>query len=421
MAGTEVSSVIGDILDAFRNGFSIFKSSGRKHRRRQTEPSSSREENHLHDSLSKRPQQIKQAYDHSVAKHGRHFEIGDSTSQTTLAQVLLVLNTGLIRLLNHALSSDHKLRAESRSSLYSLSETTALDTLNALSQLNMRLASSSMVNLGVPSRSRKAIYHNKESARPKTRSSSQRPPISPRLKNGGWVRSKSDPSVVSVVTVNKPKKAEQTRASASRSPSAVTSATNLVPAKPQSTKSPPPRYSQLAAKPALVSKSNPEHLQAWSHEAHHAYKDEKHREVIRLPSMYIVPSDFFAMFPPPSEHSYEPQQISVDQSLPMRPPKIPFHSRPTQSAVTREEPRHAREIRPRPPSMMTFMTASTKIGEIPEHKLPERELTEEERANIPMPYVLPDMLAAPKRRGGRGLKFWKKDRQERTAVEAVSA
>ena len=71
--------------------------------------------------------------------------------------------------------------------------------------------------------------------------------------------------------------------------------------------------------------------------------------------------------------------------------------------------------------MMTFMTASTKIGEIPEHKLPERELTEVERANIPMPYVLPDMLAAPRKRGGRGLKFWKKDRQDRTVVEAVSA
>lgn len=67
--------------------------------------------------------------------------------------------------------------------------------------------------------------------------------------------------------------------------------------------------------------------------------------------------------------------------------------------------------------MMTFMTASTKLGEIPDHKLPDRVLTEEQQVEIPMPYVIPDMLEQPMKKK-KGFKFWKK---QGTVQQAIAA
>lgn len=428
MAGAEVSSVIKDILEAFKNGLALVKTSGRKHRRRHTEPVISHEEKHLHSSLSTRPQEIKQAYDHSVARHGRQFEVGDATSQSNLAQILLVLNTGLIKLLNCALSNDHKFPTQTRSNLYHLSETTAMDTLNALSELNMRLISSSRNDLLLPTLKDKRRTDGKQQARPRADSCSQaitKPPVRPNLKNGGWVRSKSSPSIVSVVPSTVPKKSEQKRVSAPRVDRApVTKGTTTSTTKTLSdTGSPPPRYARLATSTKPVPKPKPQHLQAEANSDKHEYLAEEHiksRELIRHPSMYIVPSDLFTMFPQPLLPHYKAQQEEGDQVLPIRPPKVPLHSRPRQQQCGMQDEgmvdKH--ESRLRPTSMMTFMTASTKIGEIPEHKLPDRHLTEAQRAELPMPYVVPDMLEPPRKRGGRGFKFWKKERYPIGAVAA---
>src|SRR4051794_4661754 len=151
MERTEVSSVIKDILEAFQNGSHIYKGMSRKHKRRHSSPPSAHsEEKRIHDSLVQRPREIRRAYDQAVVQHGRRFEVGDSASQTSLAQILLRLNTGLIMLLNHALSSDKQSRSHSRSGIFSLSESAAIDTLSALSELNFRLASPSRINLGLP-------------------------------------------------------------------------------------------------------------------------------------------------------------------------------------------------------------------------------------------------------------------------------
>ncbi|KAK5940636.1 hypothetical protein PMZ80_007053 [Knufia obscura] len=427
MAGTEVSSVIRDILDAFHNGLSVFKTKGRKHRRRHSEPINANEEKRVRDSFSQRPQEIKQVYDKSVAKHGRRFEVGDSTSQTSLAQILLVLNTGLIKLLNHALSSD-KSRSQSRNSILNLSETAALDTLSALSELNLRIASASRIDLRLPPSGPPTEHDEKRKPRPRAQScskQSKRPPPSPLIHYGGWVRSKTDPSVVSVVVSPRARKTDQKRTSASRSSSVSPTKNASTPSevKVKERRSPPPRYSQLADKTAPQLRPKPEHLQAKVSIPPNDYGIGTGKQVGRHPSMYIVPADFFDIFPHPSVERYEPQAVDSMQAAPGRPPQVPHHSRP-QQLYQQPQPQHIAprfEGRVRPPSMMTFMTASTKIGEIPEHRLPDRVLTEEQQEEIPMPYVVPDMLDPPRKRGGRGLKFWKKDRQEKCVAGAVGA
>lgn len=431
MAGTEVSSVIRDILNAFQDGLNIFKTKARKHRRRHSEPPNANEDKRIQDSLAQRPQEIKQTYEKSVAKHGHRFEVGDSTSQTSLAQILLVLNTGLIKLLNHALSND-KSRSQSRSGILNLSETAALDTLTALSELNLRMASVSSINLRLPPKGRNAEPEDRRKLRPRAQSCSQqskRPAPSPLVHYGGWVRSKTDPSVVSVVVSPRAKRTDQKHTSASRSSSAAPSkSTSPSPdVKHKEKRSPPPSYSQLADRtapePKPKPKPKPEHLQAKVCLPTSDNKIGVEKQVMRHPSMYIVPADFFDMFPQPSIDRCEAQVMDSMQVLPPRPPKIPLHSRPQQHQYNHQPYTTGDrfEGRVRPPSMMTFMTASTKIGEIPEHRLPDRVLTEEQQEETSMPYVVPDMLDPSRKRGGRGLRFWKKDRHERGMVGAVGA
>ena len=404
----------------------MFKPKRRRHKRHHSEPVNGIEEKRIHKSLSQRPQEIKQTYEKSVAIHGHPFEVGDSTSQTSLAQILLVLNTGLIKLLNHALSND-KSPSQSRRGIFNLSETAALDTLTALSELNLRITSASRIDLRLPPPGREAESAVKRKARSRAQTYSQqlkRPPPHPLVHYGGWVRSKTDPSHVSVVVSPRAKKIDQKRTSASRSQSVAPNKinSNLPEMKSTDRKSPPPRYSQLGDKTAPGVKPKPEHLQAKVSPLSHEGRTGAARQPIHHPSMYIVPADMFDMFRQHSMVSYEPQAGDNLEPLPPRPPKVPLHSRPQQ------HPQDAYSLptdtfggRVRPQSMMTFMTASTKIGEIPDHRLPDRVLTEEQKEQTPIPYVVPSMLEPPKKRGGRVLKFWKKGREERGVLGAVGA
>jgi hypothetical protein len=54
---------------------------------------------------------------------------------------------------------------------------------------------------------------------------------------------------------------------------------------------------------------------------------------------------------------------------------------------------------------MTFMTASTKIGEIPESRIQSSE----EVQLKPMPYTIPPPLEPTEPRKKKGFKFWKRE------------
>lgn len=442
MAETEVSSIIADILDAFQNAVNVFKSTARKHKRRHSEPSRVDEDRLTLDSLSQRPLEIKRTFESLVATHGPRCEVGDSTAQTSLAQILLVFNTGLIKLLNHVLSDDRKSRSHARSGIYNLSETTAMDTLIALSELDLRLTT--IANLTAKLSAQRKPIEPVEARKSRSRSSScgqpmaiRRPPPTPRLQNGGWVRSKSDPSTVSVVVAAKTKKADQRKGSTSQSPdsSPTTSTVNTSSSRAKEQKSPPPRYSQLAPRSPPQTRPKPLHLQSYPANVLTTVPENTEKHLVRHPSMYIVPSDFFDAFPMAAAPRYEPQSVTTPVPSPAIPPKVPFHSQPQSAATNSPEsaekappaqssypPKRSVSVshegkRVRPQSMMTFMTASTKLGEIPDHHLPDRVLTQEELERIPMPYVIPDMLDPPRRKN-RGLKFWKK--QERGQLGPIA-
>jgi hypothetical protein len=54
---------------------------------------------------------------------------------------------------------------------------------------------------------------------------------------------------------------------------------------------------------------------------------------------------------------------------------------------------------------MTFMTASTKIGEIPESRFHSNEQVQ----SAPLPYTIPPPLESIEPRKKKGFKFWKRE------------
>ena len=305
MAGTEVASLTRDIIDGFKNGLNIFKGGLRRHKRRQTEPSRDDGETVLHDSLSQRPKDIQNAYDRSVNRHGRKFEIGDQISQTRIARILLTFNTGLIRLLNHTMSQESQSRRHSRSSLLDLSEIAAKETLSALSELDNRLSlASTSPSLAATDMAVSRNTKPRSSSQSSSGQVNKRPSPSPHLKHGGWVRSKSDPSVVSVVVLQKSKKGDCVRHSMTSPKSAQPEsiASSQVPKSTSNGKQPRSKKSVPVVKP------KPMHLKADSIQPRDEPKPIEQKSLARQPSMYIVPGDFFAALSqayPPAKPLYQ--------------------------------------------------------------------------------------------------------------------
>jgi hypothetical protein len=102
-----------------------------------------------------------------------------------------------------------------------------------------------------------------------------------------------------------------------------------------------------------------------------------------------VPADFFDIV------QYIPAEKPLQQPPP-RPPKIPIPARS-----------YPPPGRMRPMSTMTFMTASTKIGEIAESRMPDQ--IQDEVDSRPVPYTIPPPLEATEPKKKRGFKFWKRE------------
>lgn len=215
--------------------------------------------------------------------------------------------------------------------------------------------------------------------------------------------------MVSVVVAPRSRKLDTRRGSKSRSQS-VTELGNVA---AHVERSPPPRYTQLKDDCAPVVEAKSHYLRSQS--ASTALPQvPKTPGLVRHPSMYLVTSEFLQSIP---QHAINEGGYHSGDTLPVRPGKQ--LRRRTDEPDVQEWPSTQR-LPIRPTSMMTFMTASTKIGEIPEHRLPDRVLTREHQETIPMPYVVPEMLE-PRKRSGRGLKFWKKDRPALTSPQYAAA
>jgi hypothetical protein len=399
MGGVDVSSVVTSIISAFGSGLDVLnRLRGKKRKNHARLPKPSEEEEWLRRSLVDRPIEIKKEYDQQVSRHGRHFEVGDGTTQSSLAHTLLVLNTGLINLINHALSADSRSRSASQKQLYNLSETAALDTMTALAQLGSRLSMKSPSRLALEGRDHPRMHEKsarKERQPSPPAKSSKRPPPSPLLVRGGWVRAKSG-STVSVVSASSARKVSADKGSKhhrSKSESAV------------SKNGSPTRQTKKTKRPHTVHESPTETLKAATGhlgelEQIVQYIPDDRVRPQRQPSMFIVPADFF-------EAQKEAPQQAGPYEAPPRPPKIPLHSRPDPMASRR-----------RPVSTMTFMTASTKIGEIPESRFTDPQLAMASASQRPLPYTIPPPLEPVEpRKVRKGFKFWKREdkRQDVTA------
>lgn len=434
MSSVEVTTVVASIVSAFASGMDIFKRMKAKQRSKKNRNKPGRlseEEWQLQTSLQDRPREIKAEYDRNLARLGNRFAVGDSTAQTSLNHTLLILNTGLIQILSHALSNDTKAQALSRRSLLNLSENAAADAVRALEQLEGRLSSTSKLTLTAPLASNKRPRKKGEGtskgvagppkARPAHKPRSKlfstterkRPGPDP-LVRGAWVRSKNGTSVIT----------------SSFSPSG-TATPKIVDLKAVSTSLVPyglslPRFSHCRTK---SSPSYPSRLSQERPPDHH--RKESFSYLDHSPPSYVASSEQKEQHCPnrhpslllASAEVFTDIQTMSSQSLslpPPPPPKIPLQNPISCQDATLSAPR----MRVRPPSVATFMTASTKIGEIPEHRWlnhhsnnnsdpaqPVLPWEEQQYANKPLPYTIPPRLEdepAPKRKG-LGFKFWKRD------------
>lgn len=389
MAACEVSQIVASIVSAYNSGLDVFKKLKCKKRKTSSKDTkTAHDEELLQSSLQYRPRDIRSVYDNNVKQFGHRFEIGDTIAHSSLAHTLLVLNSGLIQVLNSSISDDIAKRRQSQRSLLSISEVAAADALYALGQLSYRLtAYQPQIPAFLPMRA--------SESKPRRTSHSRKPSktiidiqVDPKVKSraennllvrGGWVRH-CPPRTKSGSTVS--------TATSSRN----TSTTKLTDSSRSPKGSPRPRHSRTQSAPMLsapILPTQPPHMaelpcDSPTRRRHHS---PEHRRVRREPSMLIMPASLFD------------SQLDL---APPRPPKIPLHSRPSTIA------RPSTGARPRPPSVATFMTASTKIGEIPESRWPDRipQAGEELR---PLPYTIPPQLnveEVPRKR--RGLRFWKK-------------
>ena len=246
-----------------------------------------------------------------------------------------------------------------------LSEAAATSTIGTLSQLNARLAS----QVALSSRSLPAPETREQDEKRHKSSEKSRTGPTPVIR-GAWVRTKS--SAVVSATSSKPARNKKTHGR-SRSEPSLSASSKKQTSKPR-TKTPSPRRADNGD----TSKHR---------------RRRHHSPVQREPSMLLVSSEMFLPL----------QEATANtQTPPPRPPKIPLHGRPNPSR------------RPRPPSAATVMTASTKIGEIPESRAvytSPPNLEQQIHDNRLVEYISEQRTAAEEKpkKIRRGFKFWKKE------------
>ncbi|KIV91784.1 hypothetical protein PV10_06288 [Exophiala mesophila] len=415
MGSIDVASIVASILAAFTSSIDVFnRLKGNKKKQRPSRarpPRPSEEEEWLRRSLTERPIEIRHLYDQSRATHGPSFEMGDGPAHSSLAHTLLVLNTGLINLLNNALHrrGDSKAREASRRSLYNLSESAALDTLLALGQLNSRLSLMRGGGGGIPpvvSRGeRDERYHGlakrqKRSKRDEQQQQQQRqegaagaeqssssssrkhhPPLpSSLLAHGGKVRSKNGSSVVSATEARRLTQQVDSHHDKSRS--------NDSAALPQDSISQISLMRDQKRKKSRPPKDNVD-----------AYQPHNHNNDRISPGVYPSLSDG-----PPWQSEVEPEPsmllVSVacfEEQQPLRDPMRVVPRKLTSGSHSR------------PTSTATFLSTSTKIGEIPEHRRSDRNKPLDRhvprRKVQPIPPPLEPQLSGAK---ASRFMFWKK-------------
>jgi hypothetical protein len=430
--------MVASIISAFASGLDIFRRMKAKQKPKWSRKKPERmteEEWQLQNSLQHRPREIRAECDRSLARLGNRFAIGDSAAQASLNQTLLKFSVGLIQLVSETLSNDTRAQALSRRSLLKLSETAAADTVRALEQLHSRLSASPQLTLTAPpSSKKKAPRSGNDISNAAVGTKKARPAFKPRSKSfstterkrpgpdplvrGAWIRSKSGTSVITATSSSGTSTPRAFDLKAASNSSLLHKTSVNQPSHHRTESSPSyssrPKHDSSSDFPRessipYPSQSPPSYSQGQKQDQH----------LNRQPSFLLASPDIFT--------DSQTTRFRSSPRPPSPPPKIPLTtSLPSRYEDTPRLP--GSNLRHRPPSVATFLTTSTKIGEIPEHTwllthnnnnldptrpaLPWAE--QHQHHQKPLPYVIPPRLEdeqLPKRKG-RGFRFWKKTERD---------
>ncbi|KAM0710431.1 hypothetical protein Q7P35_002793 [Cladosporium inversicolor] len=217
MAHANVSNGVLTIIASFSNGLDVLK---KLRRSRKTGTQQSRKKKRddedalrLSRSLRNGPEDIGREYQAgSMRCDSELYAVGDATAQTSLAEILLKLNTGLVGIIASFLSRDKHSGPElDYQSLTDLSEQSRVQTIGVLRQLYQRLISRHM-SANVPRAHEIKTKAKKPSNRPSTQYTRKRRPTLARV----MIENSSIPSQIAMVRPSenrKPRSATQSRSS----------------------------------------------------------------------------------------------------------------------------------------------------------------------------------------------------------------
>ncbi|KAK1066375.1 hypothetical protein LTR74_007262 [Friedmanniomyces endolithicus] len=139
MAQTNVSSCVLSIVASYSSGLDIFKQlrekRSRKKQRSRTTAQLGEAEVRLARSLRQGPEDIGREYLKSVQAAGDWFAVGDVIAHSSLAEIVLKLNTGLVSIISSFLGREREVVQMDYASLTELSERSREDTCHTLRQL----------------------------------------------------------------------------------------------------------------------------------------------------------------------------------------------------------------------------------------------------------------------------------------------
>ncbi|KAK0929570.1 hypothetical protein LTR29_017054 [Friedmanniomyces endolithicus] len=142
MAQTNVSSCVLSIVASYSSGLDVFKQlrekRSRKKQRSRTTAQLGEAEVRLARSLRQGPEDIGREYLKSVQAAGDWFAVGDVIAQSSLAEIVLKLNTGLVSIISSFLGRERDVVQMDYASLTELSERSREDTCRTLRQLMHR-------------------------------------------------------------------------------------------------------------------------------------------------------------------------------------------------------------------------------------------------------------------------------------------
>ncbi|KAI9838555.1 MAG: hypothetical protein M1819_004864 [Sarea resinae] len=354
MSGSEVKGIITSIIAAFSSGLDVLRrvrekrrvGKSFKHNIERQDP----DELRLLTSMQKGPEVVRDEYEHGFARVGDTFAAGDVVAQASLAGTLLKLNTDLVNIISSFLCKGHDTTRLDYASLIDLSEGSRAEAINSLSQLYQRLSQSSVIprapkcgngdcGCGLYGNSnassalmagakRRQSEDAKLRAGNKVAAASKKRPKGSRQKQAGWVRQKgSSTSSVGLV---------KSRSNTPRTASRVNSQPAL--------NSPHPPDSQQVSPPRRVAPKSQHSSSNKIQGDPKPLRPKQNKTVSQAPK------------PTASLSSSRSPGLSTPAAAVDTPPPAPAYLP------------HARIAKPRPATVLSFASASTKLGEIPERR-----------------------------------------------------